>query len=103
MAKKAVLTTKKAGQKTKTAVKKAGQQVKAAVKDTKKIMTKVVGKEIKKPVVKSFNSFKGIGKGFQKGLDSRTDKALNSPYDFVNYLTLGAVDGIWSGSKSRMD
>lgn len=62
-----------------------------------------VAKEIKNPVVKSFNSFKGIGKYFKNGLDTRKDKALNSPYDFANYLTLGAVDGIWSGAKSRKD
>jgi len=39
----------------------------------------------------------------KNGLDTRKDKALNSPYDFANYLTLGAVDGIWSGAKSRKD
>ena len=60
-------------------------------------------KDIKKPVVKSLNSFKEIGKDFKSGLDKRADKALDSPYDFANYLTLGAVDGIWSGAKGRAD
>ncbi|KGR89400.1 hypothetical protein [Lysinibacillus boronitolerans] len=60
-------------------------------------------KDIKKPVVKSLNSFKEIGKDFKSGLNKRADKALDSPYDFANYLTLGAVDGIWSGAKGRAD
>ncbi|WP_431812021.1 hypothetical protein [Lysinibacillus sp. FW12] len=64
---------------------------------------KAVIKDIKKPVVKSLNSFKEIGKDFKSGLDKRADKALDSPYDFANYLTLGAVDGIWSGAKGRAD
>lgn len=55
------------------------------------------------PFVKSINSFNEMGKDFWNGLDNRAEKAFNSPYDFVNYMTLGATDGIWSGAKDRAD
>ncbi|MDM5351649.1 deaminase domain-containing protein, partial [Lysinibacillus sphaericus] len=94
--------TKEVYQQTKQIVKEVKQTTKEIAIKTKST-AKTVGKEIKNPVVKSFNSFKEIGKDFKDGLDTRKDKALNSPYDFANYLTLGAVDGIWSGAKSRKD
>ena len=40
------------------------------------------------------NAFKEIGSDFYKGLDERRKKALDSPYDFVNYLTLGLPDTV---------
>ncbi|GGA16662.1 ribonuclease YeeF family protein [Psychrobacillus lasiicapitis] len=55
------------------------------------------------PFMKSMNSFKEMGKDFWNGLQTRADKSLDSPYDFVNYMTLGASDGIWSGAKDRAD
>ncbi len=94
--------TKEVYQQTKQIVKEVKQTTKEIAIKTKST-AKTVAKEIKNPVVKSFNSFKEIGKDFKNGLDTRKDKALNSPYDFANYLTLGAVDGIWSGAKSRKD
>ncbi|WP_082011542.1 MULTISPECIES: YwqJ-related putative deaminase [Lysinibacillus] len=94
--------TKEVYQQTKQIVKEVKQTTKEIAIKTKST-AKTVAKEIKNPVVKSFNSFKEIGKDFKDGLDTRKDKALNSPYDFANYLTLGAVDGIWSGAKSRKD
>ncbi|MEK4402927.1 LXG domain-containing protein [Sporosarcina sp. FSL K6-6792] len=53
------------------------------------------------PFVKSFNSFKGMGTDFVDGVKTRTGKALDSPYDFANYVTIGASDALISGSKSR--
>lgn len=88
--------------KTKEVVKEVKQTAKEVAVQVKSVATKVT-KEIQKPVVKSFNSFKEIGKDFNKGLQTRANKALDSPYDFANYLTLGAVDGIKSGAKSRAD
>lgn len=55
------------------------------------------------PFMKSMNSFSEMGKDFWNGLQTRADKSLDSPYDFVNYITLGATDGIWSGAKERAD
>ncbi|WP_342560588.1 T7SS effector LXG polymorphic toxin [Psychrobacillus sp. FSL W7-1457] len=51
--------------------------------------------------VKSFHSFKGIAKDFWEGVRIRREKALDSPYDFVNYWTFGISDGIVSGSNER--
>jgi RHS repeat-associated protein len=50
---------------------------------------------------KSKNSFIEIGQGFGNGLSTRADNSLNSFYDFVNYLSIGMLDGIWSGAKER--
>ncbi|HBC92992.1 MAG TPA: hypothetical protein DCZ10_08870, partial [Pelotomaculum sp.] len=55
------------------------------------------------PVTKSFDSFKGIGNDFLKGLETRANKALDSPYDFTNYATIGLLDSIVVGSKQRYD
>ncbi|WP_258049926.1 HINT domain-containing protein [Clostridium weizhouense] len=46
------------------------------------------------PFVKSWNSIKEIGCDFWNGLDDRRQRALDSPYDFVNWLTLGIPDGV---------
>ncbi|WP_224752536.1 CdiA family toxin C-terminal domain-containing protein [Metabacillus arenae] len=43
---------------------------------------------------KSLNSFGEIGADFLNGLESRNEKKLDSFYDFGNYLTIGAFDGI---------
>lgn len=51
--------------------------------------------------VKSFHSFKGIAQDFWDGVRIRREKALDSPYDFINYWTFGISDGIVSGSKER--
>ena len=53
------------------------------------------------PFVKSLNSFKEMGTDFVDGVKTRTGKALDSPYDFVNYVTIGASDALISGAKSR--
>lgn len=53
------------------------------------------------PFVKSWNSFKEIGSDFTKGLETRADKAFESPYDFVNYMTIGVSDGLITGAKER--
>jgi len=100
--KQAVNKTKAVYNQTKQAVKEVKQTTKELAIKTNSA-AKAVVKDIKKPVVKSLNSFKEIGKDFKSGLDKRADKALDSPYDFANYLTLGAVDGIWSGAKGRAD
>ena len=55
------------------------------------------------PVMKSLNSFKEIGTGFVDEVNTRTDKALDSPNDFANYATLGISGGIISGAKNRTD
>lgn len=55
------------------------------------------------PFVKSFHSFKGIAQDFWNGVGIRRENALDSPYDFVNYWTFGATDGILSGAKERKD
>ena len=55
------------------------------------------------PFKKSWNSFKEIGTAFVDGVKTRTSKALDSPYDFVNYMTVGASDALISGAKSRAD
>ncbi|NME07728.1 hypothetical protein HF876_18080 [Psychrobacillus sp. BL-248-WT-3] len=51
--------------------------------------------------VKSFHSFKGIAQDFWDGVRIRREKALDSPYDFINYWTFGISDGIVSGSNDR--
>ncbi|MEK9199692.1 AHH domain-containing protein [Ureibacillus sp. 179-F W5.1 NHS] len=53
------------------------------------------------PFIETWNSFKEIGKDFFDGLEERGEKALDSPYDFFNYLSIGALDGLNSGLKSR--
>ena len=51
--------------------------------------------------MKSFHSFKGIAEDFWDGVRIRREKALDSPYDFVNYWTFGISDGIVSGANER--
>ncbi|KHL94191.1 hypothetical protein QW71_19235 [Paenibacillus sp. IHB B 3415] len=43
----------------------------------------------KNALLKSLDSFKEIGTGFMDTLRIRADKATDSPYDFVNWITLG--------------
>ncbi|MET3656338.1 T7SS effector LXG polymorphic toxin [Sporosarcina psychrophila] len=64
---------------------------------------KVYPKSTLNPVMKSLNSFKEIGTDFVVGVNTRTDKALDSPSDFANYATLGISDGVILGAKSRAD
>ncbi|WP_342566700.1 T7SS effector LXG polymorphic toxin [Psychrobacillus sp. FSL K6-4046] len=64
--------------------------------------TGIEEKDIKQNIfVKSFHSFKGIAEDFWDGVRIRREKALDSPYDFVNYWTFGISDGIVSGSNER--
>jgi hypothetical protein len=51
--------------------------------------------------VKSFHSFKGIAEDFWNGVGIRREKALDSPYDFINFWTFGLSDSIVSGSNER--
>ncbi|MEK4245279.1 T7SS effector LXG polymorphic toxin [Psychrobacillus sp. FSL K6-2684] len=51
--------------------------------------------------VKSFHSLKGIAEDFWDGARIRREKALDSPYDFVNYWTFGISGGIVSGANER--
>jgi hypothetical protein len=56
---------------------------------------------------KSLDSFKEIGTGFIDTLENRSNKYLNSPYDFFNWLTLGITGdiptAIYTGAKERAD
>jgi len=103
--KKAALYAKKTVQKAKQYYQKAKTQAKkAAVKSHKQTTKETVVKtkpKTENPFVKTYNSLKEIGKDFMNGLDTRQKKALDSPYDFANYLTLGALDGLVSGAKDR--
>ncbi|TDX89458.1 UNVERIFIED_CONTAM: putative deaminase of polymorphic toxin system [Lysinibacillus xylanilyticus] len=103
--KKAALYAKKTVQKAKQYYQKAKTQAKqAAVKASKQTTKETVVKtkpKTENPLVKTYNSLKEIGKDFKDGLDTRWNKALDSPYDFANYLTLGALDGLVSGAKDR--
>ncbi|WP_257348173.1 hypothetical protein [Pseudalkalibacillus decolorationis] len=63
-------------------------------------------KEEENPFLETLNSFKEFGDGFMNGLEERIDKATNSWYDFGNYMTLGAFDGVNSfadGLDERAD
>jgi hypothetical protein len=53
------------------------------------------------PITKSLDSITGIAGDINKELITRGNTALNSPYDFANYLTIGLLDGVNSGSKNR--
>ncbi|WP_229758021.1 hypothetical protein [Paenibacillus marchantiophytorum] len=60
-----------------------------------------IGGEIANGAMTSWESFKEIGGDFHTGLQTRGNKALDSPYDFINWLTLGASGGIQEGLKER--
>jgi hypothetical protein len=58
------------------------------------------------PLEKSLDSFQEMGSDFYNSAQTRTDKALDSPEDFANYMTIGGVDvakGIWDASAERAD
>jgi hypothetical protein len=61
----------------------------------------------KNAFLKSLDSFKEIGMGFVNTLRIRADKATDSPYDFVNWITLGIAGdlpvGIYKEAKARAD
>ncbi|WP_342424301.1 zincin-like metallopeptidase toxin domain-containing protein [Paenibacillus sp. FSL E2-0178] len=61
----------------------------------------------KNAFLKSLDSFKEIGTGFMDTLRIRADKATDSPYDFVNWITLGIAGdlpvGIYRQAKERAD
>jgi hypothetical protein len=61
----------------------------------------------KNAFLKSLDSFKEIGTGFVNTLRIRADKATDSPYDFVNWITLGIAGdlpvGIYKEAKARAD
>ncbi|WP_338139499.1 DUF4280 domain-containing protein [Paenibacillus thiaminolyticus] len=62
------------------------------------------GEEAWSAIKKSGNSIAEIGNDFWKGLEVRANKAFDSPYDFGNWLTVGAFDaagGIYEGAKIR--
>ncbi len=53
------------------------------------------------PITKSVESFKEIGTSFSEGAIYRHEHAYESPYNFINYLTLGTTGGIWEGLQER--
>ncbi|KHL94193.1 hypothetical protein QW71_19250 [Paenibacillus sp. IHB B 3415] len=55
----------------------------------------------KNAFLKSLDSFKEIGTGFMDTLRIRADKATDSPYDFVNWITLGIAGDLPVGKRSR--
>ncbi|CAM4328230.1 hypothetical protein PAAL109150_21025 [Paenibacillus alkaliterrae] len=55
------------------------------------------------PVQISLQSFKEIGSDIVSGAQTRADHALDSPYDFANYITSGISGNIYSGAKDRAD
>ncbi|WP_240764978.1 zincin-like metallopeptidase toxin domain-containing protein [Paenibacillus dendritiformis] len=62
------------------------------------------GEEAWSAIKKSGNSIAEIGSDLWKGLEVRANKAFDSPYDFGNWLTVGAFDaagGIYEGAKIR--
>ncbi|SDO05147.1 hypothetical protein SAMN04487897_107198, partial [Paenibacillus sp. yr247] len=52
---------------------------------------------------KSLNSFKEIGNAVVNGFQTRADKSLDSPYDFVNYATMGTTNAVVSGAQNRAE
>ncbi|WP_368505233.1 LXG domain-containing protein [Alkalihalophilus sp. As8PL] len=57
--------------------------------------------ETKNPIAKSRDSFKEIGSMAWGGMKDRSEKKWDSFTDFGNYLSLGLVDGVWSGYQDR--
>ena len=55
------------------------------------------------PLIKSWNSIKGIAGDFYNGLENRADKFVDSPYDFVNWLTVGIPDVIKGTIQSNAE
>ena len=68
-----------------------------------KQVLKGIGNDIAYAAETSWDSFGEIGNDFLNGLQTRADKALDSPYDFINWLTIGASGGIYEGAKDRAD
>ncbi|WP_308423111.1 deaminase domain-containing protein, partial [Paenibacillus marchantiophytorum] len=60
-----------------------------------------IGGEIANGAMTSWESFKEIGGDLHTGLQTRGNKALDSPSDFINWLTFGASGGIQEGLKAR--
>ncbi|OKP88794.1 hypothetical protein A3842_04985 [Paenibacillus sp. P3E] len=63
--------------------------------------------ETKNAFFKSLDSFKEIGTGFVDTLRTRAEKAIDSPYDFFNWLTIGVTGDLptaaYEGAKARSD
>ncbi|MEK3702137.1 hypothetical protein NYE33_34605 [Paenibacillus sp. FSL R10-2199] len=55
----------------------------------------------KNALLKSLDSFKEIGTGFMDTLRIRADKATDSPYDFVNWITLGIAGDLPQGYTGK--
>jgi len=53
------------------------------------------------PIIKSFNSLKEIGCDIWNGFKNRGEKALDSPYDFANWLALGIPGAIKATLQSN--
>ncbi|MCG8516063.1 MAG: polymorphic toxin type 28 domain-containing protein, partial [Halanaerobiales bacterium] len=53
------------------------------------------------PITKSLKSFGEIAKGLWGAADERRKHALDSPYDFANYMTIGILDATWAGAKAK--
>ena len=55
------------------------------------------------PFAKSWSSIREIGNDFINAAETRADKALDSPYDFLNYVSVGITGGIYNGAVERAD
>ncbi len=55
------------------------------------------------PIIKSFNSLKEIGCDIWNGFKNRGEKALDSPYDFANWLALGIPGAIKATLQSNYE
>ena len=53
------------------------------------------------PITKSLKSFGEIAKGLWGATDERRKHALDSPYYFANYMTIGILDATWAGAKAK--
>jgi hypothetical protein len=52
---------------------------------------------------KSMDSFGEIGSGIMVGAEDRSDKALDSPGDFLNYITMGIPKGMYDAAVERTE
>ncbi|WP_205604337.1 hypothetical protein [Clostridium argentinense] len=55
------------------------------------------------PIIKSFNSLKEIGCDIWRGFENRGEKALDSPYDFVNWVAIGIPGAIKATLQSNAE
>ncbi len=55
------------------------------------------------PIIKSLNSLKEIGCDIWRGFGNRVEKALDSPYDFVNWAMIGIPGAIKATLQSNAE